>query len=247
MSDDPRPRVALVIAAHPDDPDFGAGGTAAIYTQDGWEFHYLVCTNGARGTGDREMTRERLVPMREQEQRNAAQELGVTSCTFLGAEDGELDYDRAVLGQIVREIRRLQPYAVFTHTPEIVHRNFFRAVEGEEAEYLGAINHRDHRMAGEMATDAVYPTARDHLNFPEHLTVEGLETHNVHEVYFWGANETNFTVDITDVLETKLRALARHESQFGDRMEEFGEMVRQRWKEDDGRYLESFLRIVLPF
>ena len=85
-------KVGLVIAAHPDDPDFGAGGTAALWTTLGWEMHYLVVTNGAKGTADPEMTSERLVPMREVEQRNAADALGVLSCTFLGGEDGELEY-----------------------------------------------------------------------------------------------------------------------------------------------------------
>jgi LmbE family N-acetylglucosaminyl deacetylase len=246
MADETEPRIALVIAAHPDDPDFGAGGTAAMYTKQGWEFHYLVCTNGAKGTGDREMTRDRLVPMREQEQRNAAEALGVKSCTFLGGEDGELDYDRMVLGKIVREIRRLQPHAVFTHTPEMIHHTPFRRIEGEEAEYSGAVNHRDHRNTGEMSTDAVYPTARDHLNFPEHLA-EGLETHKVREIYFWGTNEPNYSIDITDVIDQKIEALVRHESQFGDRGAEFGEMVRERWKDEENRFHERFRRVVLPF
>lgn len=246
MSNDAETRIALVIAAHPDDPDFGAGGTAALYSRAGWEFHYLVCTNGAKGTGDREMTRERLVPMREQEQRNAAEHLGVRSCTFLGGEDGELDYDREILGKIVREIRRLKPDAVFTHTPEMVHRSWLRPIENEEAEYMGAINHRDHRNTGELSTDAVYPTARDHLNFPEHL-LEGLETHNVRELYFWGSNEPNFNVDVTDVMETKVQALQKHESQFGDRGAQFAEMVRKRWQDEDGRYYERFSRVILPF
>lgn len=247
MPDEPERRVALVVAAHPDDPDFGAGGTAALYTAQGWEFHYLVCTNGAKGTGDRTMTRDRLVPMREEEQRRAAATLGVTSCTFLGAEDGELEYSRDMLGKIVREIRRLKPHAVFTHTPEIVHHRPFRAVEGEEAEYMGAVNHRDHRQAGELTTDAVYPTARDHLNFPEHLAQEGLETHHTREVYFWGANNPNYSVDVSDVIDVKIRALIEHHSQFGERGESFADMIRERWKDEAGRYHERFLRVILPF
>jgi LmbE family N-acetylglucosaminyl deacetylase len=237
----------LVVGAHPDDTDFGAGGTVALWSQLDWEFHYLVLTNGAKGTGDREMTRDRLVPLREQEQEACATVLGVTSCTFLGGEDGELDYSRPMLGNIVREIRRLKPYAIFTHTPNIIHRRATPArTEGELAEYEGFINHRDHRNTGTMAIDAVYPTARDHLNFPEHLTDEGLETHHVREVYIWGDNNPNFAVDITDVLDTKIEALLKHDSQFGDRGDMFAEHIRTRWGDADGRYYERFDRLVLP-
>ena len=81
---------ALVIAAHPDDPDFGAGGTAALWSREGWEFYYLVCTDGSKGTSDPNMTSERLVPMRQEEQRNAAAAYGVKDCFFLKHIDGEL-------------------------------------------------------------------------------------------------------------------------------------------------------------
>ena len=93
------PKIAAVIAAHPDDPDFGAGGTAALWTRQGWEFHYIVVTNGAKGSDDPTMTRDRLIAAREEEQRACAAVLGVSSCVFLGGEDGELDYSRAMLGK----------------------------------------------------------------------------------------------------------------------------------------------------
>ena len=240
-------RVGLVIAAHPDDPDFGAGGTAALWTTLGWEMHYLVVTNGAKGSADPEMTSERLVPMREEEQRNAAAELGVVSCTFLGGEDGELEYTREMLGGIVKTIRRIRPHAVFTHSTGIIQR---RVLEPEPedplAEFRGFINHRDHRTTGTMTIDAVYPTARDRLNFPEHLD-EGLETHNVAELFIWGSPNANFEVDVTEMVETKTRALTRHVSQFGDRGEDFIENVRTRWAAPDGRFYERFERVSFPF
>lgn len=222
-------RRALVIAAHPDDPDFGAGGTAALWTQDGWEFYYLVCTNGSKGSDDPEMTPEMLVRLREPEQRDAAAILGVKDVFFLGYEDGELTYTRDLLRDVVRYIRLLRPYAVFTHDPTVLYHN------------EGFINHTDHRCTGLVVTDAVYPTARDRLNFPEH-EAEGLRPHKVKELYLWGSNQANFSVDITDVIDQKIQALLAHRSQFANR-EDFVEFVRMRWRNDEGRYLEQFRRI----
>ncbi len=227
-----RPKVALAIAAHPDDADFGCAGTAHLWSQQGWEFYYLVCTDGAKGTEDPALTADRLVPMRQREQRAAAEELGVKDVFFLdGFVDGELTYSRQLLGDVVRVIRRVKPYAVFTHEPsQIIIRNSF-------------VNHSDHRTAGLVAIDAVYPAARDRWNFPEHLE-EGLEPHKVKEIFIWGSDEPNFVVDISDIVETKIQALLRHTSQFGEG-EEFLKFVRERWKGEDGRYTERFRRVVL--
>ena len=243
---EPPRKVALIIAAHPDDADFGAGGTTATWTRQGWEFHYLVVTNGAKGSHDREMSRARLIAMREEEQRNAAAAVGALYCTFLGAEDGELEYTRDALGGIVRTIRRLRPLAVFTHAMQELHRRPFRAVEGEDAEFVGFVNHRDHRITGTLAIDAIYPTARDHLNFPEHIDQEGLETHKVREIYVWGANSPNFTVDISGAIDAKAEAIRRHLSQFGADRDAFLTQLKDRWRDDDGHYYERFDKLVLP-
>jgi LmbE family N-acetylglucosaminyl deacetylase len=221
---------ALVVAAHPDDPDFGAGGTAALWTRDGWEFYYLVCTDGSKGTSDPDMPPQRLVPMRREEQRAAARKLGVKECFFLDHIDGELEPSRTLLEQIVWHIRKLQPQAVFTHTLDVIHNNAF-------------INHKDHRVAGLTTVDAVYPTARDFLNFPGQLA-QGLEPWKVRDLYLWGANDSNFEVDITEVVEQKIEALLEHRSQFGQR-EDFMSFVRERWRDESGRYLERFQKVSL--
>ena len=139
------PKRALVIAAHPDDADFGVAGTAGLWGRDGWEFSYLVCTNGAKGSDDPSMTRDRLIALRRDEQGAAAKALGVKDVFFLDNEDGELAPSRAFLGQVVEVIRKVKPYAVFTHDPEaIIVRDSF-------------VNHADHRATGQIAIDAVYP------------------------------------------------------------------------------------------
>ncbi|HEY8490498.1 MAG TPA: PIG-L deacetylase family protein [Dehalococcoidia bacterium] len=224
------PRRALVVAAHPDDAEFGAAGTTALRVREGWEYYYLITTNGSKGTDDPELQPSQLVEIRRREQRAAAEVLGVKEVFFLDHEDGELAYDRRLLGEITRIIRLVRPYAVFTHSTEQIIRNAF-------------INHTDHRNTGAAVLDAVYPTARDRWNFPEHLA-EGLEPHKVREVYIWGANEPNVTVDITDVVDVKIQALLQHHSQVGQR-EDFVTFARERWKDENGRYVERFRKIEL--
>ena len=225
------PRRALVIAAHPDDADFGAAGTTYLWTQQGWQFFYLVCTNGAKGSDDESMTSEQLVQLRREEQRRAARLLGVKEVFFLDHVDGELTANRAFLGDVVRCIRQVRPDAVFTHDPEaIIIRDSF-------------VNHADHRATGLTAIDAVYPAARDRLNFPEQVAA-GLLPHKVREIYIWGSERTNFEVDVSDAIETKAAALRLHASQFDAG---FIEMILEHWKTPEGRYIEPFRRVVLAF
>src|SRR2546430_5226259 len=62
-------RRVMFIAAHPDDPEFLAGGTIAGMVKDGREVSYVIVTNGNKGSGDRTVTSEQLAPIRETEQR----------------------------------------------------------------------------------------------------------------------------------------------------------------------------------
>jgi LmbE family N-acetylglucosaminyl deacetylase len=226
------PKRALVISAHPDDSEFGAAGTAYLWARQGWEFYYLVCTDGSKGSEDPQMSPDRLIPLRRKEQREAIKVVGGKEVFFLDFVDGELQYTPELMREAVRYIRRLKPYAVFSHDPNQIVRNMF-------------INHPDHRAAGAAALDAVYPLARNRPSFPE-LLDEGLEPHSVREVYLWTASDVNFEVDITDVLDVKLEALRQHKSQISD-FEEMKERVRNFWQEPDGRYLERFRRIQIPF
>lgn len=224
-------RRALVVAAHPDDPDFGAGGTACLLALAGWEVRYLVVTDGSKGTDDPAMDPARLVATRQQEQREAARRLGLDGVRFLDFTDGELVYSREVLGAITREIREFRPFAVYTHDPEpVIINNAF-------------VNHNDHRLTGLATVDAVYPAARDRLNFPEQVA-GGLEVHKVRELYLWGCNQPTFDVDISAVVDRKIEALLAHQTQFGSDPG-FVESIREHWSEPDGRMLERFRRVVL--
>jgi len=192
------PERAMVIFAHPDDAEIGSGGVTAKWIAAGCEVTYLLCTNGDSGTADRSLTPDQLAERRAREQRAAADFMGVKHVVMLGYPDGELEDTRAFLGDIVRALRRYRPDTVFVHDP-------FR---------MKGFQHRDHRKAGMVTQDAVYPYARDHLHFPEHVTGEGLEPHKVRELWFWGADEPEIIVDVTSSIDRQIAALVRHESQM---------------------------------
>lgn len=223
---------ALVIAAHPDDSEFGVAGTIALWAREGWQVYYLICTDGSKGSDDPAMTPEKLVPLRREEQRAAAAVLGVRDVFFLDYVDGELAYTREFARDIVRAIRTVRPHTVFTHDANQIVRNSF-------------INHPDHRCAGTVALDCVYPLARNRPTFPE-LLDEGLAPHSTQEVFLWSASDINHSVDITGVIDLKLEALSKHVSQIAE-METRLDQIRSFWKSEDGRYLENFRRIPIPF
>jgi LmbE family N-acetylglucosaminyl deacetylase len=192
------PDSAMVIFAHPDDAEIGSGGVVAKWVAAGCEVTYVLCTNGDSGTADRSLTPDDLARRRANEQRAAADFMGVQNVVMLGYPDGELEDTREFLGNIVHAIRRYRPHTVFVHDP-------YR---------MNGFQHRDHRKAGIATTDAVYPFARDHLHFPEHITRDGLEPHKVRELWYWGMDEPNVIVDVTDSIDKQIAALVRHESQM---------------------------------
>lgn len=232
MPDEPENKRALLISAHPDDSEFGAAGTVYQWVKKGWEFHYLICTDGSKGSEDPEWTVDKLVPTRREEQKAAAAVLGVTNVQFLDNVDGELTYNKDFMREVVRKIRTVKPYAVFGHDTGQIVRNAF-------------INHPDHRAAGTVTLDAVYPLARNRPSFPE-LLDEGLEPFSAKEVYLWSATDTNYETDISECIEVKFEALSKHVTQIGD-IEELKTRLKAFWREPDGRYVERFRRIALPF
>jgi LmbE family N-acetylglucosaminyl deacetylase len=133
---------------------------------------------------------------------------------MLGYPDGGLEDTREFRTDIVRAIRQYRPHTVFAHDP-------YR---------MKAFQHRDHRIAGIVTTDAIYPFARDHLHFPELFTRDGLEPHKVRELWYWGSDEPNIIVDVTDGIDKQIAALIRHESQVPGFDVRSGETMEQRVK-----------------
>jgi len=204
----------LVIAAHPDDSEFGAAGTVALWVQAGRRVTYLVCTSGEKGTSDPLLTPELLAPIREEEQRAAARTLGVQEVVFLRRPDQGLEDTAEFRKLIVRMIRTVRPSIVMTSDP-----------------YRRYIWHRDHRIIGQVVLDAVFPFARDHLSYPD-LLAEGLAPHKVQELYFWGAEEINRRSDITATFDLKIAALRCHKTQVREfKRGDPEEWLRQRCRE----------------
>jgi LmbE family N-acetylglucosaminyl deacetylase len=193
----------LVVAAHPDDIDFGAAGTVAGWTDAGIEVAYCVLTHGDAGGFD-DTPREQLPKLRESEQRAAARVLGVSDVTILDHPDGRLVPSYELRRDISRQIRRLRPQRVLCPSPE---RNWLR---------IGA-SHPDHLAAGEATLSAVYPDARNRFAHPELLAGEGLTEWVVQEVWMMVAPPplVNHYVDVTDGFGRKLAALQAHASQTG--------------------------------
>ena len=229
-----RPASVLIVAAHPDDPEFSSGGTLALWARAGTEVHYLVCTRGDKGTSDPEMSPDRLMALREAEQRAAAGIIGATTVEFLDCRDGELQPTLAVRGEIVHAIRRTRPEAVFTHDPATIY--------GPDH-----INHPDHIAVGQATLAAIYPTARDRLQFPHHIAM-GLQPHKVTQVYLWGSLQPNTWIDISDSFDAKIAALKHHVTQVGQRTDLEGRLRERasRLGEAAGLSLaEAFHRVVL--
>ncbi len=190
----------LVITAHPDDVDFGAGGTVRKWTQSGIEVSYCICTDGDAGGADRDVPRSEIPKIRQAEQRAAGAALGVTDIHFLGYKDGDLQLSQDLRRDISRVIRQVKPQRVLMQSPE---RNWDRIYS----------SHPDHLAAGEAAIHSVYPDARNPFAHPTLLEDEGLDAWSVGEVWVMGAPEVNHYEDVTEMLSDKLTALQAHKSQ----------------------------------
>jgi LmbE family N-acetylglucosaminyl deacetylase len=188
----------LVITAHPDDVDFGAAGTIATWTDTGIKVAYCIVTDGDAGGFDAGVPRQRIGPIRREEQTAAAAEVGVSDLHFLGYPDGRLAVGFDLRRDIARVIRAVRPQRVLCQSPE---RNMERIYA----------SHPDHLAAGEAAMSAVYPDARNPFAYAELADVEAWA---VPEVWVMGSERANHYVDITAVFDRKKAALRAHASQM---------------------------------
>ena len=186
----------MVITAHPDDSEFGSAGSVAKWIQEGKRVVYVVCTSGDKGTDNPDIPSQQLAKIREKEQKDAALVLGVSDVIFLGYPDQGLEDTSDFRKAIVRQIRIFKPEMVVTSDP-----------------YRRYIWHRDHRIIGQVTLDAVFPYARDLLAYPD-LIEEGIMPHKVKKILFFGTEDVNLRIDITDTFQLKLEALRCHKSQI---------------------------------
>ena len=200
------PTSALAVGAHPDDVEFGAGGTLAKWAADGCIVHHLICTDGSKGTWNADADTAQLVVRRQAEQREAARRLAgvghgddrdwAGTVTFLGRVDGELDASLERVGEVARVIRTVRPQVVLGHDPWKRYRL-----------------HPDHRNAGLLVCDAIV-AARD----PHFFRDQGVSHHRPEALLLWEADEADHAEDVTSFVDRKLDALEAHVSQFESTM-----------------------------
>jgi LmbE family N-acetylglucosaminyl deacetylase len=229
-------KTILVVTAHPDDVDFGAAGSVAVWTDKGIDVQYCIVTDGDAGGFDPAVARSEIPRIRREEQTNAAKTVGVTELHFLGYPDGRLTPTMELRRDISRVIRQVRPDRMLCPTPE---RNLTRLYA----------SHPDHLAAGEASVCAVYPDARNPWAHPELLQDEGLEPHTVPELWLMATNNADYFVDTTAQLERKISALLCHESQMPDPgripklITDWGATVAAQAGLPNGHYAEGFQRI----
>jgi LmbE family N-acetylglucosaminyl deacetylase len=224
----------LVVVAHPDDVDFGSGGTVATWIAEGHEVVYCLVTDGQAGGSDNTVTREQVAQTRRLEQTAAAKILGVTELHWLGFQDGAVVADLNLRREISAIIRIVKPDRVLTQSAE---RNYSRIYA----------SHPDHLATGEATLCAIYPDARNEFAFPDLFSERGLAPHAVPETWIMAGPNPKHFVDTTEVLDKKIAALLCHESQHLDpaglpaRMRSWGEMIATAGGLPAGRTAEAFL------
>jgi LmbE family N-acetylglucosaminyl deacetylase len=229
------PQKILVVLAHPDDPEFFLGGTIARWCQAGHTVEYCLLTRGDKGTDDPDMDPAKLMRLRELEEAAAAAVLGVHQIEFLDFLDGYLVPDLDARKAVVRVVRQRKPDILVSCDPTNLFPN------------PNYINHPDHRAAGQISLDAIFPAAGNPMFFRELMDAEGLQPHSVKEVWLSLTNQPNVTIEVSQYWDTKIKALYEHKSQIGEK-DAFTTRMRGRFVEgttlDNPRYEEYFKRIV---
>jgi LmbE family N-acetylglucosaminyl deacetylase len=234
------PESALAVFAHPDDIEFSAAGTLALWARGGARIRYVVCTSGQVGIRRADVTSDQAKEIREREQRQAAKIAGAQDVVFLGETDGILVPDLNLRRKIVREIRRFRPEVLMCGDPTVVFAN------------ENYINHPDHRAAGLASLEAVFPAAGQ-PNVFEDLAEEGLEAHKTRKVYVSAFSQGDTWVNIESTIDVKVAALMAHASQMQE-MKDIGtweaESRVREWAAENGKgkemaYAEVFRVITL--
>jgi LmbE family N-acetylglucosaminyl deacetylase len=241
---------ALVIGAHPDDNDFGAAGTSALWARQDKKIAWVVMTDGTEGSEVPSVDEHELMLEREKEQRAACEVLGVQAVEFLRFPDGHLQNSEEARKAVVKLIRKYRPRVVITHDPT---QHIFAPDPNEKPEETAYLNHPDHRATGNIVLDAIFPAAGNPRSYRE-LLAEGLQPYKVHEVYFFMSGQDNTYIDISEIIEVKARGLQCHISQFGPEedmlkgIKEWGAETAKEAKEKQGldmEYAEAFRRVKL--
>lgn len=226
------PGRALAVYAHPDDVEVACGGTLAAWARAGCEVHLVVACQGDKGSTDPSADPAALAATRAREVAAAAEVLGLAAHHLLGIPDGEVELTSGLVGDLVALVRTVRAEIVVAPDPTAL--LFGRRY----------VNHRDHRVVGAAALDAVAPAAAMPHYFPDRGPAWP-----VTELWLSGTLLPDAHVDVEPVLAVKAAALACHRSQVDLPGELLRSVVEQR-AHDAGRaagvrYAESFRRMLL--
>jgi LmbE family N-acetylglucosaminyl deacetylase len=225
------PKTAMVIVAHPDDAEFGCGGTIAKWAREGWDIYLVICTDASGGGADdaqdvSPVARHAINITRKAEQLASAKILGLRDVIFLDQPDGLLTASIDLRRMLVRLMRRYKPTRLLCQSPDRTWKPI----------YAIGRHHPDHLAAGTATIAAMYPASQNGWDFPEMLQ-EGLRPHKIRELYVMGAPEMNHFEDITDTLDIKISALRAHASQLAANFEGVENRVRE-WATNNGKTYE---------
>lgn len=238
-------KTVMVFTPHPDDDTFMCGGIMSVLAANGNKVIVVIYTNDNKGSLDLEMSRERLARIRRAEEEKACEILGIPkeNIIWLGYEDGDLEYadPRVLRGQASRLMKKYRPDAVFSIDPGTIYERWHKT---------------DHRMAAFVTKDA-FIANEWHLYYPQHLLDEGLQPYHVPLAFYYYTEEPNYKVDVTDIVEKKLKASAAHVSQFEPSLSKYTpEMPKETYEgirewglgmmKDGDRYVERFRREEWP-
>ena len=187
---------ALVIAAHPDDIEYGMAAAVAAWTTAGKEVHYLLATRGEAGMAG--VPPDEAGPLREEEERRSAAVVGVTEVEFLDHRDGVL-----VAGP---DLRRDLAAAIRRHQPQLVVTGYFGATWSPPGMSPSYVNSPDHRALGQCVLDAVADASNEWI-FPE-LTEEPWR--GVRYIAVQDMLDAVHEVDVAEHVDTAVASLTEH-------------------------------------
>jgi len=104
----------LALGCHPDDIEFGCGGTLIKYARAGHEVYAMVMTEGHAG-GDQ--------AVRRAEQEAAAEILGCKQLFWGGYSDTELPLNRELIHKVESTIAEIDPDFIFIHYFDDTHQD----------------------------------------------------------------------------------------------------------------------------
>jgi LmbE family N-acetylglucosaminyl deacetylase len=201
----------MAIYAHPDDADVAAGGLLAQWASSGVEVHLVVLCDGAKGSHSPHTEASTIRQTRREELQFAADLLGARSVTSLDWPDGSVTNSEELRATLVGLVR--------THKPEVV------LGPDPTATFFGGVyvNHRDHRETGWALLDAVAPAAAMPLYFPE----QG-PPHQVSVLLLSGTHEPDVVADVSQTIDTKVKAVLAHASQLAGDADAIRDVVLER-------------------